>query len=204
MTFNDIWRQRRKWNNCWNRWSSSKKHTEETVLSITVDQSLSFKKHVTTLCRKFSQKFHALARICRCIDTGKLQHLTETFFYLSYCNTVWLFFDRTLNHRINPVHERALRIKLKENRHDFGLLLEEPKSIPVHIRSLQLLMTEIYKTKSNLNPPFLREIFREHDISYNLRHGNDTKLPNVRGTTYGVITIDNLGNKLRQLLPHET
>ena len=54
---------------------------------------------------------------------------------------VWMFFDHVINH----VHERALRIAYKENRHYFVLLWEQTNSVPVHIRSLQLLMTEMLK-----------------------------------------------------------
>ena len=69
-----------------------------------------------------------------------------------------MFYDRTLNHRINHIHERALRIAYKDYENDFGFLLEQSKSVPIHVRNLQLLMTEIYKTKCGLNPPFMKEI----------------------------------------------
>ena len=36
---------------------------EEQLLGITLDKKLSFKNHVNTLCKKASQKLHALARI---------------------------------------------------------------------------------------------------------------------------------------------
>ena len=42
-----------------------KESTEENLLGITFDQSLSFKQHVKALCKKASQKLHALARISR-------------------------------------------------------------------------------------------------------------------------------------------
>ena len=40
-----------------------KESKEEKLLGIIVDQTLSFKLHVKTLCKKASQKLHALARI---------------------------------------------------------------------------------------------------------------------------------------------
>ena len=46
-----------------------KESTEENLLGITFDQSFSFKQHVKALCKKASQKLHALARISRCMDT---------------------------------------------------------------------------------------------------------------------------------------
>ena len=52
-----------------------KESSEENLLGITFDRSLSFKGHVKTLCRKAGQKLHALARISCYMDTDKLQQL---------------------------------------------------------------------------------------------------------------------------------
>ena len=109
----------------------------------------------------------------------------------------------TGDHRINRVQERALRIAYKDYGSDFGLLLEQTKSVPIHVRNMQLLMTEMYKTKSDLNPPFMKDIYMERNISYNLRHGNDAQLPKVRTTSFGIETTVYVGNKLWQLIPQE-
>ena len=95
------------------------------------------------------------------MDTEKLQQLMRAFVlsHFSYCPLVWMFYDRTLDHRINRVHERALRMAFKDDRNEFGFLLEQTNSVPIHIRNLQLLMTEIYKTKCDLNPPFEGHIY---------------------------------------------
>ena len=42
-----------------------------------------------------------------------------------------MFCDRALNHRINNIHERALRIAYKDYENDFGFLLEQSKSVPI-------------------------------------------------------------------------
>ena len=61
-------------------------------------------------------------------------------------------------------------------------------------------MTEIFKTKFDLNPPFMKDIFMERGITYNLRHGNDAQLPKVRTTSFGVETLAYLENNLWQFL----
>ena len=43
-----------------------------------------------------------------------------------------MFYDRTINHRINHVHESALRIAYKDHGNDFGYLLEQSNSVPIH------------------------------------------------------------------------
>ena len=61
----------------------------------------------------------------------------------SYYLLVWMFNDRALNHKINHIHEEALRIAYKDYENDFGFVLEHSKSERIHARNLQLLMTEI-------------------------------------------------------------
>ena len=79
----------------------------------------------------------------------------------NYCPLVWVFCGRTLNNKINRIHERALRIIYKDMRSDFEAMLLRDNAVQIHIRNLQLLMTEIYKTKWELNPSFMKEIFVE-------------------------------------------
>ena len=76
-------------------------------------------------------------------------------------------------------------------------------SVSIHVRNLQLLMTEIFEAKFDLNPPFTKDIFMERGITYNLRHGNDAQLPKVRTTSFEEETLAYLGNKLWQFLPHD-
>ena len=116
---------------------------------------------------------------------------------------VFLVVEFFLIDKKNHIHERTLRIAYKDCENDFGFLLEQSKSVPIHIRNLQLLMTEIYKTKCGLNPPFMNDIFMQRNISYSLRHGDDAQLPKVRTTSFGVESIAYLGNKLWQNLPQE-
>ena len=88
--------------------------------------------------------------------------------------------DRTMNHRINHVQERALRIAYKDYRNDFGYLLEQSASVPIHLQNLHLLKADFYKTKFHLNPTFMKDIFQEQNMNHNLRLGNDAMLNSQR------------------------
>ena len=105
-------------------------------------------------------------------------------------------------HRINHIHEIASRFAYKDYQTDFESLLEQKNLVSIHVKNLQLLMTEIYKTKSGLSPPFMKDIFAEQNMCYDLRHGNDLQLPKVHTTTYGIETISFLGNRLWSTLPN--
>ena len=66
----------------------------------------------------------------------------------------------------------------------------------IDVKNLQLLMTEIYKTRSGLSPPFMKDIFAVRNNDYDLRQGNDSQLLKVHTIIYGVETISFLGNRL--------
>ena len=146
--------------------------TEEKLLGITLDKQLSFKTHVQSLCKKAGQKLHALSRISYLLDTDKLKHIMRAFILsqFSYCPLVWMFCDRHLDNKINHIHKKALSIAYKDIVSDFDALLTRDNSVSVHKRNLQLLMTEIYKTTSNIAPSFMTEIFIEKNPPYHLRN----------------------------------
>ena len=63
------------------------------------------------------------------------------------------FHGRTLSNRINKIHERALRLVCKnETFISFDDLLRRDKSVSIHQKNLQILATEICKTKNDLGP----------------------------------------------------
>ena len=73
---------------------------------------------------------------------------------------------------------------------DFESLLEQRNLVSIIVKNLQLLMTEIYKTRPGLSPPFLKDISAVRNTGYDLRQGNDSQLPKVHTTTtYGIETI---------------
>ena len=86
-----------------------------------------------------------------------------------------MFHSRTLNKRINKIHERALRLAYKnETFLSFDDLLKRDKSLSIHQKNLQILATEICKTKNDLGPKIMKDTFHFIQKPYNLR--NDPEL----------------------------
>ena len=121
----------------------------------------------------------------------------------NYCPLVWMFCDRTLNNKINRIHERALRITYKDMTSDHDTMLLKDNAVPIRIWNLQLLMTEVYKTKWELNPSFMEEIFVENSSPYGLGSCHDPLLPQVRTTCNCLDTISFRGCRLWQALPND-
>ena len=79
---------------------------------ISIDTTVSFGHHIRSLCKKASQKLHALARIAHYMDFEKRRSFMNTFemSQFNYCPLIWMFHNRALNNRIDKIHERALRL----------------------------------------------------------------------------------------------
>ena len=86
----------------------------------------------------------------------------------NYCPLIWMFCIRTLNHRINRLHERALRIACGGYSSDSKKLLEKYDTMPVHKRNLRALAIE-YKILNNLSPLFIKNMMTEIYVHYNTR-----------------------------------
>ena len=111
--------------------------TEEKLLGTKFDSKLSFEKHVSNFCKRVSQKLHALTRIVNYMNLSKRKALMKTFVIsqFNYCPLVWMFHSRKLNHCINSIHERALRVTYQDYQSRFLQLLQKDKSLMIHQRS---------------------------------------------------------------------
>ena len=169
------------------------------------EKKLCCKQQVRPICKNAGQKLHALSRISHFLDSEQLKRIMKAFILsqFNYCPLVWVFCDKTLNNKINRIHERALRITCKDMRSDFDAMLLRDIAVPIHIRNLQLLMTEIYKTKWELNTRFMKEIFVEKHSPYGFRGCHNLLLPQARTTCYGLETISFLGCRLWLALPND-
>ena len=178
---------------------------KEKLLGITLDKNLNFNYHVAEICKKAGQNHHALARVAKVMDQEKLKTVMNAFILsqFSYCPVIWMFHDRSMHNKINKIHERALRIAFKDMSSKFEDLLMTAASVAIHQRNLQLLTTEIYKTKHDLNPKFMDEIFVERNISHSLRGNNHLSVPILRTNAYGLKAIRYTAHKLWQSLPLE-
>ena len=103
--------------------------------------------------------------------------------------------------KLNRIHERALRLVCKDSESEQAEL--KKKYGTIHEHNLQLIMIEIFKTKNNLNPTFMKNILTERDIPYNLRSENHLRLPKVNTTSYGMENIQYRGHHLWSSLPRE-
>ena len=81
----------------------------QKLLGVSIDKKLRFNDHVSNLCNKASQKLNALARFAPYMEVAKKRVLMKAFIssQFNYCPLVWMLHSRSLNRRINRIHERS-------------------------------------------------------------------------------------------------
>ena len=100
-------------------------------------------------------------RVSRYMSEEKLKLLMKTFIdsQFNYCPLVRMFHSRKLHHRINKLHERALRVVYKDENLTFELLLAKDEAFTIHEKNVQRLAILMYKVKNGLCPIPVQEIF---------------------------------------------
>ena len=80
--------------------------------------------------------------------------------------------SRKINTQTNKLHERRLGLAYNDKRSPFRELLERDDSVTIHERNIQILLTKIFKAKSETAPEIMTPIFKFKDNSYDLRKSN--------------------------------
>ena len=174
------------------------------LLGITIDNQLKFNKHVSNLCKKASQKLHALCRISQYMNTSQKRIMMNAFIHsqFGYCPLVWIFHSRELNRRINQIHERALRVVYSDDISSFKSLLDKDKSFTVHERNIQTLSIEMFKVANGLSPEIMKMVFPlKSNQMYCSKQIFKTKA--VRSVYNGTDTLSFLGPKIWLIIPDD-
>ena len=69
-----------------------------------------------------------------------------------------MFHSRTLNNKINRLHERCLRIICNNKLSNFEELLHN--SVPIHYNNIRALAIEMYKVVIGTPPEIINEVFK--------------------------------------------
>ena len=197
------------------------------LLGLFIDSELSFNNHVKIICKKASQKFTATLRLANILIVEKRKIPLKTFFesQFSYCPLLWMFCSRKLNHRINRLHERALRIAYSDYISSFEELLIRDKSTTIHQKNLRVVavemykITEMYKISHNMSPIFMEDLVTEIDTKYHTRSSYKVELDDncnatcskklsyypkkVNTSSFGHQSFSWLGPKIWALIPED-
>ena len=82
----------------------------------------------------------------------------------NYCLLLQMFHSRTLDNKINHLHERCLYIVYSDRTSSLEKLLETDRTVSLHIRNLQILAIEFFKESKDLAPTIFSEVFSKRSV----------------------------------------
>ena len=94
----------------------------------------------------------------------------------SYCPLIWMNHYKTLNNKINMIHDRSLRVVYNDKKVTFKELLDNGKAVSMHTKNLQILVTKMFKVKNGESPSIMHEIFQIDDSNNFLTSGKTGNL----------------------------
>ena len=111
-------------------------------------------------------------------------------------------YNRSLNNKIDRLHERSLRIVYSDKTSDFSELLEKDGFVSIHCQNIQQLAIEIFKVAKGLCPEIVKELFQiRYNIPYNLIQRSQFHISPVRTVFSGTKSIKHLYPKIWELAP---
>lgn len=173
------------------------------LLGITIDNKLSFKSHINTLCAKVSRNIRRLRRISKYLNENQLKLVLQSFIMsnFNYAPIIWMFCRKSSANQIENIHKRALRAVYNDYNSSYEQLLSKRGHVKIHEIHLRHLLCEIYKTTNGLNPSFMKNVFTGKNVTYSMRSCNLLTIHPARTTTFGTQSFMFRGSYLWNLLP---
>ena len=163
---------------------------EVKLLGVTLDDNLTFCKHIKTMCSKANNKISAFRRMRKFVSLDKAKILYNAFISstFNYCPLIWMFCSKTLNSLINKTHKRALKVLYLKNNMTLTELITLDNSETIHVKNLRSLLTEVFKSLNSLSPEFINSLFTIKRRNTNLRKQNALILPSIKTNSKGTAT----------------
>lgn len=124
---------------------------------------------------KVNQKISALPRVVGILPFQTRLLILKTFIesQFLYCPLVWMFCSRTMNRKINHIHERALKLVYRDYSSTFAELLKMDHSLSFHHRNIHQVAIEMYEVKNGLSHPSMSEVFGHIGKGKETEQGNN-------------------------------
>ena len=168
----------------------------EKLFDVTFHNQLNVNHHIFKICKTASNKLHALARVSHYIDEDKRSILFTSYFSSQYCPLIWMNHNKSINKKINNLHETALVLLYCDHSSNFQEVLQRDNSVTIHQKNIQALAITMYKVVNNIAPTIVSELFSFSNINYNLRSGAKFHQPYAKTVWNGKETISYLGPKI--------
>ena len=160
-------------------------------LGVTLDSSLSFKQHVSNVCKAAYLEIRKISSIRHFLSTEATKTLVCAMVLsrLDYCNSLLAGLPKCLLDKLQKVQNSAARLVCRSSRRDhITPLLRSLHWLPIQSRIDYKLASICFSYVSGSAPQYLSEVLHVYTPSRQLRSSADSRLlriPTVRTKGFG-------------------
>ena len=159
------------------------------LFGVTIDKDLTFKQHVSSICKKVNNQFSVMTRFGKLMSTETMLCLYKAFIlpHFYYCSMVWHFSSKQDSDKLDLLNKRILRFIFKDFNSEYNNLLKRAGTVNLKDKRLQNMILTIFKCLHFSDyPRYLKDMFRLRSSTYFLRGHNILCLPKPLTTSYGI------------------
>ena len=169
------------------------------LLGITFDYKLNFSTHIDKLCKKTNGPLNALYRLKHYLSKDSKRLALNSFILsnFNYCPLICHFSIFEAQNKFEKVYRRSFQLlDVKPDPNENGQL-------PLQVKRLRILATEIFKTLNGLNPSYMKTIFKASSLRRSSRLQFNMEVQKYNQIKYGRNSLRILGPMLCNSLPNE-
>ena len=176
------------------------------LLGVKLDNRLSFQDHISKLCKEAGAKLNAIKRLRSKLNERERQILIDAHVisYFNYCSTVWHFCGKVEIHKMEKLHERCIRFIYNDYTSEYFALINAKNIQTLYAKRVATMCCEIYKTKSDLNAGYMKDLLAERPSIYPTRNINNLHIPKANLYTFGYNSYRIKGPKQWNILQEPT
>ena len=130
------------------------------LLKVTLDPKLNFSDHITSICKKASQRIGVLMKLRNLIPMKSKLVLFKSAILpyctvLTYCHLVWHFCKSSDTRKLERPQERGLRAVLRDYNASYEQLPRRADLPTLLNRRLEDICTLMYEVKHKLRPSYM-------------------------------------------------
>jgi ribonucleases P/MRP protein subunit RPP40 len=175
------------------------------ILGVELDKSLKYSTHIDSICSQTGKQINALKRIRRHLEKKSLTTIYNSYINcnFNYCSIAWMLANKTNVEKLERTNKRALRLVTNNSYLRYEEMLEQEKQLSVYRRCLKTAAVMMYKVRNGTTPTYIKELFEEQRLAYDIRDNNKFVLPQFNTIKFGKNSFRYFGAKLWNYLPIE-
>ena len=132
------------------------------LLGTHLDDQLNFNLHISNICKSASKQLNALVRLKWFLGFEERKVLTNRFLLsnFNYCPVIWSMSPAKSLNTDENLQKQALLFVHNDCRCSYEELLKKSGKSTVNVPSYRTLCIEIFKTLNDINPSFIKDIFK--------------------------------------------